>query len=70
MLSIKIDPELQALIEGFAKENNITTDELIETILYDFVDENKVTLTSENEEIEESDYNEADTNYLKNLFKM
>lgn len=68
MLSINLDLILEKKIIKFAEENNIKPEELIETIMFDFIDsvEEKSGPINIDEEKNE-DYNQADYDYLEKI---
>lgn len=76
---MNIDRDLQEKLEIHAKENNITVDVLLETILYDYFDE----LEASEEKLEyikdeidlasgltDDEFNEANYDFLKRQFGM
>lgn len=68
MLSINLDSILEKKIRKFSEENNIKAEELIETVMFDFIDsieEKSGTIKLDEEEAD--NYNEADYEYLEKI---
>ena len=66
MITLKLDDYLEKKLNVFAKNNNIEVEELIETVLYDYVDE----IEEKNGPLmdtcpEEENYNPEDVSYLE-----
>ncbi len=65
MLSINLDPILEKKIRKFAEENNIKSEELIETVMFDFIDSIEEKSGPIFIEEENDNYNKADYDYLE-----
>lgn len=67
MLSINLDPILEKKIKRFAEENNIKSEELIETVMFDFIDSIEEKSGPISIEEENDNYNKADYDYLEKI---
>lgn len=66
MITLNLDKYLEKKLSTFAKENNIQTKELIETILYEYIEKIEEEKGQINISIshEEEEYNDADIDYV------
>lgn len=66
MITLNLDEYLEKKLSTFAKENNIQTKELIETILYEYIEKIEEEKGQINISIshEEEEYNDADIDYV------
>lgn len=66
MITLNLDEYLEKKLATFAKENNIQTKELIETILYEYIEKIEEEKGQINISIshEEEEYNDADIDYV------
>ena len=67
MLTFNIDSNLQKKLEQFAKSNNTDLDTLVETILFEYIDdiEEKEGPIAIDDVVEEDNYNLGDIEYLE-----
>ncbi|MDO5026503.1 MAG: hypothetical protein Q4E50_01590 [Tissierellia bacterium] len=68
MISLKLDSYLEKKLQVFAKDNKIEIEELIETILYEYIDdlEEKKGPLLVSEPLEEDNYNPEDVAFVEN----
>lgn len=66
MITIKLDETLKKKLDSFAEANNLQTEVLIETILYEYIDEieQKQGPISLAQDDEDEEFNQADIDYL------
>lgn len=76
MFTVKLDEYLKRRIENFAKENNITPEVLIETILYEYFEEIEDNLPPLDMDLDQvglaaslgdEEFDQANEDYLKKL---